>query len=115
MPQSSSLNNTKGYVNIVFYDLPTIYELSMKHYRVFRKNLLKLGYYQLQESVYCKYYPEKVYAKRAIDHIKKATPTQGNIRALVVSKKSFDDMEIILGELSTEEKIIRKKSVVVEL
>ncbi len=59
-------SNKNGYVNLIFYDLPTIYEQSMKHYRVFRKKLLKLGYYQLQESVYCKAYSEKLTAKNAI-------------------------------------------------
>ncbi len=105
----------KGYVNIVFYDLPTVHELSLKHYRVFRKKLLKLGYYQLQESVYCKSYTEKILAKKSINQIKLASPKYGNIRALTITQKAFDDMEIILGELSTEEKIVRKKSVVIEL
>ncbi len=105
----------KGYVNIIFYDLPTIHEQSLKHYRVFRKKLLKLGYYQLQESVYCKTYTEKPSAKSAILQIKQASPSKGNIRALIITKKSFDEMEIILGELSTEEKILRKQSNVVEL
>lgn len=105
----------KAHIVIVFYDLPTTYELSLKHYRVFRKNLLKLGYYQLQESVYCKSHNDKAMAKKSVELLKQHSPTLGNIRALVVTKKCFDEMEIILGELSIEEKIIQKKMKIVEL
>lgn len=107
--------HNEGFVNLVFYDLPTTFEYSLKHYRVFRKKLLKLGYYQLQESVYCKHYSEKTTVKRNQTQIKQSLPAKGNIRSLTVTKNTFDSMEVILGELSIEERIIRKTSNVVEL
>ncbi len=107
--------NNKGFITLVFYDLPTTYDNAKKAYRVFRKSLIKMGYYQLQESVYCKSYKDKGTAKKALNILKSTSPSQGNIRALILTKKTFDSMEIILGEMKIEEKILRKESNVLEL
>ena len=39
---------------MVFFDLPTLTLEDKRHYRNFRKVLIKNGYIMLQESVYCK-------------------------------------------------------------
>ncbi len=106
---------SSSYVNIIFYDLPSISHTDRKNYRNFRKRILNLGYYQLQESVYCKSYKEKVLARRTIKHLKYIAPDVGNIRALTVSKKTFEGMEIIVGKESIEEKIIMQKTNVIEM
>ena len=38
---------------IVFFDLPAITVEEKRHYRQFRKLLIKNGFVMLQESVYC--------------------------------------------------------------
>jgi CRISPR-associated protein Cas2 len=39
---------------IVFFDLPVLTNQQRKHYRWFRRLLIKEGFIMMQESVYCK-------------------------------------------------------------
>lgn len=39
---------------LVFFDLPVQTSEDMKNYRLFRKTLLKNGFFMMQESVYCR-------------------------------------------------------------
>lgn len=103
------------YICMVLYDLPTTLKSSARAYRIFRKVLIKNGYYQLQESVYCKKFNEKSQAKNSIKNLKNFAPLHGNIRAIIFTNNVFEQMEIILGETKFEEKVLSNKSRILEL
>lgn len=42
------------YESFSFFDLPVQTSEDMKNYRLFRKTLLKNGFFMMQESVYCR-------------------------------------------------------------
>ncbi len=104
----------KGYVCIIAYDLPVTGKFDVKKYRIFRKELSNSGYYQLQESIYCYRFNERVQAENSIEKLKKVSPKKGDIRGLILTINTFDKMFIIQGEQSITEKIILGKEKIVE-
>ncbi len=56
---------------IVFFDLPVETSAQRKHYRTFRKFLVKEGYLMLQESVYAKLVTNDGAAGAAIMRLRK--------------------------------------------
>ena len=41
-----------SYIGILMFDFPVTTAKERKEYALFRKELIKLGYYQLQKSIY---------------------------------------------------------------
>ena len=59
---------------LVFFDLPVQTSEDMKNYRLFRKTLLKNGFFMMQESVYCRMVLNQNLEKNVIHTIRKAKP-----------------------------------------
>ena len=57
---------------LVFFDLPVQTSEDMKNYRLFRKTLLKNGFFMMQESVYCRMVLNQSVEKNVIHTIRKA-------------------------------------------
>lgn len=87
---------------IIFFDLPTLTNKNRKDYRKFVKNLKKIGFYMLQESVYCKMSLDEQAAKLSIKKVDAFLPPDGNIVSLTITEKQFADMEILLGKSNTD-------------
>lgn len=107
--------STKNYIGLLMYDISISCSLERKDYENFRKNILKKGYYQLQESVYiCRYkYREKI--KVDLEEIKKLAPIKSNIRFILLTKQQFSTIEILSGEKSFIEDILSRKRAIIEL
>ncbi len=82
---------------IVFFDLPVETSAQRKHYRTFRKFLVKEGYLMLQESVYAKLVTNDGAAGAAIMRLRKNRPPQGLVQVLKVTEKQFATMTYITG------------------
>ena len=96
---------------LVFFDLPTLTAEDRKNYRDFRKNLLKNGFYMLQESVYCKLVPNSNVGDAVVNNLKKHKPEEGLVQVLKVTENQFSKMEYIVGTknnnvIDSDERII---------
>lgn len=88
---------------IVFFDLPVKTKTERRTATQFRNFLIKDGYYMIQFSVYCRvcngYDAVETHKQRLNAHL----PDNGSIRALVVTEKQYEKMEILIGNLKVEE------------
>lgn len=96
---------------IIFFDLPINTSKNKRDYRIFRKNLLKMGFLMMQESVYSKLVVNSTMADTVIENIKKNKPSEGIVQALKVTEKQFSKMELIVGNvksdiINTDDKLI---------
>lgn len=96
---------------VLFFDLPTIETKDLKEYRKFVRNIKKIGFYMLQESVYVKMLIDKQAQMGVISKVKKISPNNGSIMVLSVTEKQFAQMEIIIGEnkidvITTDERVV---------
>ena len=90
---------------ILIYDLPSTTKEDVHFYSRFRKNILKLGYTQIQESIYVKVIQSKTISNQHIDKLRKILPPKGNIRAFVLTEKQYESAYILSGEIAESELI----------
>lgn len=95
---------------ILFFDLPMTTKEEVKIYTRFRKYLIKNGYMMMQFSVYCKIFPNREATVKHVDILRKNVPKQGQIRLLMVTEKQYSKIEIIVGGISNQEKIVNAES-----
>lgn len=98
---------------LLFFDLPVKTKQERKIYSKFRKILIEKGYFMLQYSVYVKIYANRDAAEADKKIVKKLSPEKGNIRIMLVTEKQFSKMEIIIGGISNQEKILTEESFIV--
>lgn len=98
---------------ILFFDLPVLTKSERKVYSKFRKSLIKKGFYMLQYSVYVKIYANRDAAELDKKMIKRISPDQGHIRIMLVTEKQYSKMEIIVGGISNQEKIITEEALLI--
>lgn len=87
---------------ISFFDLPTLTAKDRMEYRHFVKNLITVGFYRIQESVFVMMNINPQGAESVIKLVRSFKPSGGNIMALTVTEQQFARMDIILGEMSTD-------------
>lgn len=90
---------------LLMFDVPTKTKKEQKHATKFRNNLIKLGYFMMQFSVYMRICKGISSAKASINAVKMILPPYGNVRVLLITEKQFDAMEILLGSPSFNEDI----------
>ena len=83
---------------IVFFDLPTETGEDRKNYRLFRKALIKNGFYMMQESVYCKLLTTPSVENSVRGVIQRNKPPKGLVQFMVITEKQFSKMEFVVGE-----------------
>lgn len=88
---------------ILFYDLPFDNKEDTKNYTKFRNNILKLGYIQIQYSIYARVVQTKSMIKQHVEKVKKVLPQGGSIRIIVLTEKQYNEMIILRGELDENE------------
>lgn len=96
---------------LVSFDLPVQTSEDVKNYRMFRKTLLKNGFFMMQESVYCRMVLNQSVEKSVIHTIRKAKPPAGLVQILSVTEKQFSKMEFLVGKsdkevIDTDERLI---------
>ena len=87
---------------LVFFDLPTLTAEDRKNYRDFRKNLLKNGFYMLQESVYCRMVLNQSAENNLRQALRKIKPKDGLVMVVSVTEKQFAKADILVGEKKTD-------------
>ncbi|NMA75357.1 MAG: CRISPR-associated endonuclease Cas2 [Bacteroidales bacterium] len=91
---------------IVFFDLPVVRRKDRKAYAKFRKFLLNDGYVMLQYSVYSRIcHGQDGVAKHMRRLHENIPPVHGAIRAIRITEKQFENMDILLGTVTAEEEL----------
>lgn len=88
---------------LLFYDLPFDNKSDTHQYTKFRNNILKLGYTQIQYSVYSRVIQTKTMVEQHITKIKNILPLNGSVRAIVLTEKQYNSMYILRGEILDNE------------
>ncbi|KXG09899.1 CRISPR-associated endoribonuclease Cas2 [Anoxybacillus sp. P3H1B] len=92
---------------LVFFDLPVLTSREKRDYRRFRTFLLNEGYDMLQFSVYSRICNGHEAADKHLARLKKNLPSQGSIRAMIVTEKQYAKMQLLLGEATPKEKTLK--------
>jgi len=87
---------------VLFFDLPVETSVNRRDYRKFVKEIKKLGFYMLQESVYVKLGVDSRASDSALEKVKKFLPNEGNIAVLTITEKQFADIKILLGDFKKD-------------
>ena len=87
---------------MVMFDLPVYTAEERRNYRVFRKSLVKDGFFMMQESIYVKIAINAAACEGIINRIEKNKPKDGLVQVLTVTEKQFEKMRFIVGESSND-------------
>lgn len=83
---------------MIMFDLPVETKKQRRIYSKFRKRLLEDGFLMMQFSIYIKSVANKDAAYYTINSIKRYLPIEGHVRALVITEKLYEKMQILIGE-----------------
>lgn len=98
---------------LCMFDLPVDTDKEKREYRNFKKKLILEGFVMLQYSVYIRTCPNRQYSERLQKRLAKNLPANGNIRLLEITGKQYEDMKILVGTKSLNEKIANDERFVV--
>lgn len=98
---------------LVLYDLPMTDIEDRKEYSKFRRDILKLGCYQVQFSVYAKVIRNEIYYKSFIEKLKRVMPLKGEVRIIKLTEKQYEDMIFLNGSKNSFEKMISNNDLLV--
>ena len=87
---------------MIFFDLPTHTKSALREYRRFRKEIIRLGFMMMQESVYVKLVLNASVEDLIIDKVEKIKPDKGLIQILSVTEKQYLNMKTIVGEVKSQ-------------
>ena len=87
---------------LLFFDLPTLTLEHKRSYRKFVKELIKIGFYRIQESVFVKLSLNKQGADSSIAYLNAIKPKEGNIFLITITEKQFSNMNILLGDVNSD-------------
>lgn len=97
---------------MVFFDLPTKTSENRRNYRIFRQNLIKTGFFMLQESVYCRMVINDAMGKSIVAKIESFKPPAGMICVMCVTEKQFSGISYISGDHKSDVVTIDKSLVI---
>lgn len=97
---------------LVMFDLPTKTKKDRQTGTKFRNNLIKLGFFMMQFSVYMRICKGSASAKAAINNVRKFVPPRGSVRCITITEKQFDSMEILLGGVGFNEMMNEPRNLV---
>ena len=89
---------------LVFFDLPVKTAMERKVATQFRKFLLNDGYHMLQYSIYARICNGTDSVEKHKNRLYNSLPANGSVRMLVITEKQYQSIEILVGELKSEEK-----------
>ena len=91
---------------VVLFDLPTGTKGERRAAAQFRKFLLSNGFDMLQYSIYARICANRDVANRYLSRVKKNAPDSGSVRMLMLTENQFTNMHVIVGEKTTQEKLL---------
>jgi len=83
------------HVEVIMFDIPMVEKEMQKRYRKFRKELLKRGFMQFQESVYIKVVRDVCSFEIDITQLKDVVPKDSLISAFTLTMKQFQGIRSI--------------------
>ena len=89
---------------LVFFDLPVKTATQRKVATKFRNFLLNDGYHMVQFSIYARVCNGMDAVAKHKKRLYSSLPDNGSIRLLVITEKQYQGIEILVGELKSEEK-----------
>lgn len=98
---------------LILYDLPMVEIGDKKEYTKFRRDILKLGCYLVQFSVYAKVIKNEVYYKSFIGKLKNIMPKRGEVRVIKLTEKQYENMFFLNGSQNNFEKKIADNGLVI--
>jgi CRISPR-associated protein Cas2 len=85
---------------LVFFDLPVKTKPERKAATKFRKFLLDDGYHMLQYSMYARTCNGSDAVEKHKKRLYASLPDNGSIRALTITEKQYQSIEILVGSLT---------------
>ena len=82
---------------ILLFDLPMVTAQDRRAYTRFHKELIRLGFYMFQYSVYVKLAINRTVSQQIKNKVRNLKPERGFISILEVTEKQFNAMEFIIG------------------
>lgn len=87
---------------ILMFDLPMGTVAQQRAYRYFRKELIRLGFVMIQESIYTKLALHPTAVKIITEKVRNICPQHGLVQVLTVTERQFVSMTTLVGEVQTE-------------
>ena len=84
---------------LVFFDLPVKTAHNRKEAARFRQFLLRDGYHMIQYSVYARVCNGMDAVEKHRARLRENLPDNGAVRALVITEKQYESIEILVGRL----------------
>lgn len=78
---------------IVFFDLPVKTKKQKRIAALFRKYLLKDGFFMMQFSVYVRISKNYALLEKHIDRIAKHAPNEGSVKTILITKQQYDNIK----------------------
>lgn len=82
---------------VTMFDLPTDTPASRRQYSLFRKSLLKDGFWMLQYSVYARHCASDENALVHEARVRFSLPPDGEVRVMKITDKQFGRMQVFFG------------------
>lgn len=98
---------------ILIYDLPVTEELDKKIYSRFHRNIIRLGFYMLQYSVYSKVIQNDTSMKQYMIKLERVIPERGHIILMKITEKQYQNMIYLRGEKNKFDVLVGGKELVV--
>lgn len=98
---------------LVLFDLPSISKQEKRSYIKFRREIMDDGFIMMQFSIYSRFCRNYQDAQKHIERTRAIAPKDGNIRILCITEKQFEDMILVIGDLSETEKVVGEDFLVV--
>ena len=98
---------------LLFFDLPSISKEEKRNYSKFVKEIKKIGFIMMQESVYVKLSLNDIAALQTITKVKKILPPNGNVSTLTITESQFSKINHMMGCFSTD--ILQNEERLIEL
>lgn len=96
----------------MLFDLPVTEEDDLRSYRIFVRQLKKIGFYMLQYSVYVKSLTNASDFDKVGVKVINILPKRGNIIILKLTEKQYNDMIYLSGEKNRHDMIVGSKEIV---
>ena len=93
------INGYRAMWILVMFDLPTDTKKARRDYALFRKNLLKDGFWMLQYSVYARPCPSEENVEVHHGRVRRFLPPDGEVRILLFTDKQFARMQVFHGKM----------------
>lgn len=107
-----ALRDDKFMRVLLMFDIPTKSKKEQKYATRFRNELIKLGFFMMQFSVYMRICKGVSSANAVISRVQGILPPLGNVRTLIITEKQFDNMQILLGSAGFNERVNDDKNLV---